>query len=256
MQVSTHADLRVQGAPRPSRRMPPSDSTMRMTLLRGFELRCGGEHVSLPFGTQRVLAFLALQECAVHRTYAAGTLWPDTMEERANASLRSALWRLRRSGYPLVRTSNTEIRLAPEVHVDLRDAVSFARRLLDRSRDVPETELDASALAGELLPDFYDEFVVLERERFHQLRLHALEALSERLSATGRFGQAIDVGMAAIAGEPLRESAHRTLIKVFLAEGNRADALRQYAVYRSLVRRELDAEPSPRMEELICGLRR
>ena len=69
--------------------------------------------------------------------------------------------------------------------------------------------------------------VVVERERFHQLRLHALEAMAERLIEMGRVGDGLLAALAATTDDPLRESAQRTLIKAHLAEGNTGEAVRQ-----------------------------
>src|SRR5262249_3418614 len=96
-------------------------------------------------------------------------------------------------------------------------------------------ELDA-----ELLPDWYDDWVLLERERLRELRLHALEALALRLAALGRFAEAVEAGLAAVRSEPLRESAHRVLIRLHLAEGNRHRALCQYREYTRLMRLDLN----------------
>src|SRR5207302_1114287 len=85
--------------------------------------------------------------------------------------------------------------------------------------------------AGVLLPGFYDDWVLDERDRLGQLRVHALEALCKHLTTRGRYGQAVAAGMAAVAAEPFRESAQVALIRAHLAEGNRADAVRQFARY-------------------------
>src|SRR4029079_7200585 len=98
--------------------------------------------------------------------------------------------------------------LAPAVRLDARQATAVAHRLLDSSSPYDPAYGVHVLLAVDLLPDWYDEWVVLERERFRQLRLHALEALCERLVAAGRRGEAVQAGLAAVAGEPLRESAH------------------------------------------------
>jgi DNA-binding SARP family transcriptional activator len=112
---------------------------------------------------------------------------------------------------------------------------------------------DAETLrhSGDLLPDWYDDWVVIERERFRQDRLHALEALCGQLTEAHRFGEAIAAGAAAVAAEPLRESAHRALVAAHLAEGNRGEALRQYQVFRRLIRSNLHIEPTERMRSLI-----
>jgi DNA-binding SARP family transcriptional activator len=68
----------------------------RLGLLQGFELVLDGRPVHLPLSGQRVLAFLALQNRPVQRVYVAGSLWLDASEHKANASLRTTLWRRRR----------------------------------------------------------------------------------------------------------------------------------------------------------------
>jgi DNA-binding SARP family transcriptional activator len=115
--------------------------------------------------------------------------------------------------------------------------------------------LSEFTLVGELLPDWYDDWVLLERERYRQLSLHALEALADRLTGLARFGEAADAALAAIAGEPLRESGHRALIRVHLAEGNPSEALREYDRFRQMLD-GLGLAPSPRLEELVRGLTR
>jgi DNA-binding SARP family transcriptional activator len=136
----------------------------------------------------------------------------------------------------------------------VREAIEVARRL--RDPDLPITELEqwGQFLSADILPDWYDDWVSVERERFRQLRLHALEALSERLVAAGRYALAIEAGVAAVAGEPLRESAHRVLIRAHVAEGNHSEAVRQYHAFRRLLQTELSLDPSPQMEALIGNL--
>ena len=86
------------------------------------------------------------------------------------------------------------------------------------------------------------------------MRLRALESLSDRHRAAGRFGAALDAGMAAVSCDPLRETAHRRLARVHIAEGNYAEALRQYDMYRKLARAELGIPPSPQFRKLIAPL--
>jgi DNA-binding SARP family transcriptional activator len=231
-----------------------SPETVQVDLLDGFELRCAGERVALPPAAQRVLAFLALRDRPVLRLHVAGILWLDASEERSCANLRSALWRLRRPGHELVEASGSHVALAPTVAVDVRRMVAAARRLLDGGPGGWDGELDG-ALTGELLPDWYEDWVLVERERLRQLQLHALESLSERLLEEGRFGYAAEAALAAVRMEPLRESAHRALVSVHLAEGNRGEAVRQYRAYRDRLEEELGLGPSPQMEALFDDLR-
>ncbi|MEV6714664.1 bacterial transcriptional activator domain-containing protein [Lentzea sp. NPDC051208] len=78
-----------------------------------------------------------------------------------------------------------------------------------------------------------------------QALLRALEALSERYLARGDHHHAHQAALAAVQTDPLRESAHRTLAELHLADGNPAQAVRQYQSYRTLPRAELGLEPSP-----------
>jgi len=212
--------------------------------------------VPLPMGSRRVLAFLSLQDRAVLRGYVAGALWPDTSEDRAQANLRSALWRLRRSGLGVVEANAVELRASPSLDVDVVEATALAHRLVGARESGEDLDSSVAAraralLTTDLLADWYDDWIIVARERFRQLRLHALEALSAILTAKGSFGEAADAALAAIAGEPLRESAHRSLIGVHLAEGNRGEALGQYERYRELLRRELGVDPSEQMRRLV-----
>ena len=227
---------------------------IRVSLSGAFELSRNGESVDLATPAQRVLAFLALHEHPVRRDHVAGVLWLDSNEERAAGSLRSALWRIRQCGEAIVESTQRGLRLSPAVFVDVREAVSWARRVVDASQPIEAADVRQAFIGGDLLADWYDDWVLLERERLRQLRLHALDVLTHRLVAAGRYAEAMEVGLGALRSEPLRESAQRAVISVHLAEGNRSEALRQYRTYRDLLRAHLDLEPSALMTGLINAL--
>jgi DNA-binding SARP family transcriptional activator len=207
----------------------------------------------LPHGTQRLLAFLALRERALERAAIAGTLWPEASEEHAHASLRSALSRLSSTTRTVIRVTTPELELADGVFVDIRDARSIAHRLLNPglTQESDLSDKAISTLSVDLLPDWYDDWAVAEAEEWRQLRLHALDALAERLTAAGRFADATSAALAAVKAEPLRETAHAALIRVYLAEGNRSEALKAYEQYRTLLDSELGLDPSPLIHVLI-----
>jgi DNA-binding SARP family transcriptional activator len=232
---------------------PPPKASLRLSLLDGFQLEADGSAVEVPLSAQRLVAFLAVHERPLLRTFIAGSLWLDNSEERAHANLRAALWRLRQAAARLVESRGAHLRLAPEVEVDFQRAMLVARVQIQSTFPTPEVDANLRLLlSGELLPDWYEEWIGVERERLRQLRLHALEALCERFAAAGRFGEAVDVGLAAVAVEPLRESAHRALISAHLAEGNTFEAARQFDSYRRLLWDALAAEPSPQLEEMVA----
>lgn len=221
---------------------------VRLCLLDGFEITGDSGRAELQPGPQRVVTFVALHDRPLLRDYVAGALWLDSTEERAAANLRSALWRIHRVEPRLIDASGHSLRLGAEVSVDLREMEALAHALL---RDDGPVEADVRGLSCDLLPDAYDDWVNFERERFRQLRLRALEALCDRLTRAGRLADALEVGLRCIAGEPLRESAHRAVMRVYLADGNPGDAIRQYQLCERLFAEQLGIRPSAQMEELL-----
>jgi DNA-binding SARP family transcriptional activator len=219
----------------------------------------GGPYVSVdgcrrevPEGSKRLLAFIALRRQRVERRHAAGLLWPVGSDERAAGNLRSALWRLRGADVDLLVVDKWSLRLRDDVAVDVDLLSGWAARLIGGTMRPDELTITPSwAEALELLPGWYDDWVLLERERLRQRVLHGLEALSRHLVTAGRFAEAVEAAMVAVAVEPLRESAQRALVTAHLAEGNRVEGRRCFEVYRQILRRDLGAEPAPDLTALV-----
>jgi DNA-binding SARP family transcriptional activator len=228
------------------------DDTPVLHLFGGPFVTYGRRRVSVPQGSKRLLVFVALHRDQVERGYAAGTLWPAGTEYRAAGNLRSALWRLSRAQLPLLRADKCYLSLQQEVVVDARLVAEWASRLISgRPSEADLTVLPAGADALDLLPGWYDDWALLERERLRQRMLHALEALSRRLVELGRCAEAVEAAMMAVGADPLRESAQRALITAHLAEGNWSEGHRQLAIYRRTLQRELGLEPD---RELVAML--
>ena len=222
---------------------------MRLALMGNFTLAVADRAVRLPMTAQRLVAFVALARKPVSRLYVAGHLWPDASDPRAAASLRSALWRVRRAG-DVVRADAYDLELDPAVEVDVSAALDLARRVEGSSLSAPEA--GALCRTDDLLPGWYDEpWLDIERECFRVRRVHALERLAERLTAEGRLAEALEAGMAAVTADPWRETAHRALIRVQLAEGNTAEAVRHFHAWEQLSERSLGVKASPLMRELV-----
>ncbi|MGH3824078.1 MAG: AfsR/SARP family transcriptional regulator [Pseudonocardiaceae bacterium] len=219
----------------------------------------GGPHVTLgerrweiPEGSKRLLVFVALHRRRVERRHAAGTLWPIGDDSRAAGNLRSALWRLRGAGIDLLAADKWSLTLYDEVIVDVHVVSNWAGRLIGgTASDDDLAVLPWWVDALDLLPGWYDDWALVERERMRQRVLHALEALNRRLVDAGRYAEAVEAAMLAVGAEPLRESAQRALIEAHLAEGNWVEGWRSYQAYRDLLRRELSVEPSTDLVALL-----
>jgi DNA-binding SARP family transcriptional activator len=243
----------LSGAPVPAAAASGAEQP-QVTLLGGFGLRVGGEMVPLAPGPQRLVAVLALHEPTLHRGYIAGLLWGDSTEAHAHGSLRSALWKLQMARPGVVTTQGDALALSTQVDVDIRHAVSLARALVTGRFAEDAIALLEPRFCCELLPGWYDEWVLIERERYRQLSIHALESLCEHLTASRRYGAAVLAGLAAVDKEPLRESAHRALIKVYIAEGNASEAIRRYREFERIAVYNLGVGPSAMMRSLLSQI--
>jgi DNA-binding SARP family transcriptional activator len=232
---------------------PREPAGFHLRLLGRFELYQGARPLHVSPSGERLLAYLGIRSEPVGRGTAAAELWPACTGTRAAANLRSAVWRL--PGHDqggLVACSPQHLVLDARVSVDLHDLTrqvgpgGAARR--------PGADVDVDVLRQDVLPEWPEEWLTGTREWFRQIRLHALEALCDRYRDDGRLDAALDAGITAVAADPLRESAHRRLTLVHIEEGNFAEALRQYDVYRKLLRLELGLPPSPHFRRLVAPL--
>jgi DNA-binding SARP family transcriptional activator len=238
----------------PVARVPslPSVNPSRLVLLDGFHLLSSGQPADTPQGVRRLVAFLAVHGSRT-RSETAGTLWPETSEGRARANLRTALWRLHQMRLDIVTSARDLLALDRTVCVDLDEFVELVRDVLANHGRAATSPRALATLtgAGELLPGWYDDWILTERERIRQLRLHALEALAYQLIEARRYGEAVEAALTAVRLEPLRESAVRSLIAVHLAERNYVEAVRRYRAFREELRTELQVEPSRELASLL-----
>src|SRR5260370_33744392 len=163
-----------------------------------------------------------LADTKVDRRHAAGSLWPDGNDERAAGDLRSAMWRLRCCGIDIVESDKQFLWLRPGTLVDVTVVSDWAERLAEGS--ITRADLRAvtwRTAAMDLLPGWYDDWVIFERERIRQRLLHALEALSRHLIADGPYAEAVEAPLIAVGADPPRGTAHRAPVEARLPRANR-----------------------------------
>lgn len=225
-----------------------SDATVsrRLRLLGGWWLLVDGAPVAMGGREQRLTALLALTGQRA-RAQVAGILWPDSTDARALASLRRAVLEAQRRSPGLLLVDRTSIALAPDVVVDIDDL----RAAVSRAGTEADPGLLAALVGEELLPGWYDEWVTPERERLQQQRVRALEQVARQALARGEHALAVEAAHAAVAIEPLLESASELAIRAHVARGDRGGAVRELDRYRVVVKDELGVVPSPALEALV-----
>jgi DNA-binding SARP family transcriptional activator len=230
-----------------------SSADRAIRLFGGPYIQSARSRLDIPEGSKRLLVFVALRPGRTERRHVAGILWPDVDEGRAAGNLRSALWRLHKADIDVVESDKHSLATRTGAVLDIDLIKEWSHRVISgraTARDLAKVPNGTESF--DLLPGWYDDWVLLERESIRQRMLHALEALSYFLIDEDRSGEAVLVSMSAVTADPLRESAHRAVICAHLAEGNLSEAHRTLESYRVLLWRELRVSPG---EELTALLR-
>lgn len=224
-------------------------SDVRLYLLGGFELAIDGERTrTLQPAAQRLIAFVALTARGVERDFAALQLWPDTSEDRTRANLRSALWRIRQLPVALIETTPSRLRLDENVWLDVHDGLAD---FVETAEHGPASPMPFEAMFTGLLPDWYDDWLTIEREKIRQYTLRALEVRARAALDTGQPYDAIQVALTAMAMDPLRESTCRLVVEAHLSEGNQHEARRTAAEFRDRLRADSGMSPPADLASLL-----
>jgi DNA-binding SARP family transcriptional activator len=179
-------------------------------------------------------------------------LWPETDEQRALARLRTAIWRVNQVVPQLIESLGEQVDLTTYTEIDVREQIEHSMGVLGGGT-VDAATWAAGIPTRDLLPDWHDEWLIDDRERLRQLRLHTLEDIAEQLCRQGHFGLAIDAALTVLRADVLRESAHRAVLRVHLAEGNIAEAQRAYQSCVETFERELGVRPTPATSALLTA---
>jgi DNA-binding SARP family transcriptional activator len=210
--------------------------------------------------SQALLAYLALHAGQPQpRDKLAALLWSEAPARRARQSLRQALLEVRRALPPGGLVEDGEaVAMAPgAVEID----VAVFERLVAGGAS-SGLEQAAVLYRGDLLEGLgvqdapFEEWLLAERERLRELALDALARLLAHHVQAGSREPAIRTAIRLLAVDPVAESAHRTLMRLYADAGRRGAALRQYQTCLDTLRRELQAEPEAETRELYQSLLR
>lgn len=238
-------------------------ASLEIDLLGAFRLRVGGQPVELAGRRERaLLAYLALPPGRSHpRDKLAGLLWSERGEKQARDSLKQAVLKLRKAlgdAQPAPLPSDREfVTLEPKA-VSL-DAARFEQLITEGT---PDSLARASALyRGELLEGLelgesaFQEWLLIERRRLHDLACAALTRLLDGQMAAARHEEAAVTAHRLLTLDPLMEGAHRALMRIHAAQGQAALALKQYQACRDALQRELGTKPDAETERLCQSIR-
>lgn len=215
--------------------------------------------LKLPRSTQALLAYLLLQPHLVPREVLLDVFWVDHSPDRARSSLTTALWRLRqllepddvRPGTYLITRNTGEVGFNWGSGHWL-DTEWFEQRIYPLLRkpiadlsddDLKEIEGVLTLYRGDLLEGMYEDWALRERERFRSLHLNCLTRLMECYAGRKNFEQSIAMALEILRRDPVREEIHRALMRLYLDNGQRTLAIRQYLQCRDFLDHELEVPP-------------
>jgi DNA-binding SARP family transcriptional activator len=231
---------------------------LTLGLLGPFEARlASGEVLAIRTRkAQALTAFLSLPLGQRHSRGALATLlWGEMLETQARGNLRQTLFNLRKNLGPaapaLCATSET-VSLDPAT-VDV-DVAAFAKLVDDGT---PDSLGRAAALyRGELLAgvtfeeEAFEQWLTGARERLRELAIEGFTKLVRYRRETGSLEGAIRIGRQLVALDPVEESGHRMLMRLYAEAGRRSAALRQYQDCVTQLQRDLGVEPEAATREL------
>ena len=216
------------------------EPTRRLAVVGGLGV-LPSVRLSLP--SRRLLAFLAVAGPEASRGVVAGRLWADIPETQARANLRRAIWQ---SPGGWVVADGDELRLDAEVDLTRLHEVACAA-----IEGAPLTMDEIDLLSRDLLPGWHEEWAIPAQEAFHLLRVQALEAACVTMTQQRMHALATQAGTAALAADPLRESAAYALILAHLQEGNRHAAAMRFRAFARTLEEELGVAPDPRLARAV-----
>lgn len=208
--------------------------------------------------SQALLYYLAVTGSPQRRATLAALLWPDSAEQKAAMSLRTALSDLRKLlGEQLVVTGQT-VSLKPEaLRLDVAQFEELLRRTGDDEVDALQGQAAVSLYGGDFLAGFhapgapdFERWMALERERLRQAMLQALLALAAWHEAQRDLAASLDQLTRLLAMEPASEAGHRQKMVVLARMGQRSAALLQYEACRRALAEELGVDPAPETSAL------
>jgi DNA-binding SARP family transcriptional activator len=223
---------------------------MRVRLVGEIAVEVDGLAPHLPAGRPlSLLGWLALNPGLHPRAAIAGRFWPDVLDDSARASLRSALWALRRSlGSAALVANRDRVGLAEGTWVDVLEA--------ERLRAEGRCEEALALYEGLLLAGLDDEWVLEARDAHRECVIATLETLAREADQAGDARRAVELTRKQATLEPLSESIHRSLLRRLEASGDRGAALAEYGELRSRLLTRLKTAPSAETQALADSVRR
>ena len=228
---------------------------LKAQLLGNFRIILDQQDISSTFSerVRLLFAYLLLNpEAPTSRKQLAFTFWPDTSESQARTNLRNLLHILRKSlqeagTFFEVDSHSIKWRDNASINLDVqsfRESISTAEICGSDRERISYLQQAVNHYRGELLPDLYNDWLLKQREELHQLFVNALFTIGALLEDNRQYPEAIQAMNRLIQSDPLNELAYQRSMRFHVLNNDRTGALQVYHACSTVLRQELDVEPS------------
>jgi len=218
-----------------------------------------------------LLAYLIVEAQHPHRREKlAGLLWPEWPERAAHGNLRRVLANLRlaigdhQAAPPFLHISRHTIQFnsASDAWVDVTAFTELLEAKGDLQQLIGQLEKAVALYQGDFLEGFsipdsaaFEEWALLNRERFRRLMMVALHRLGRCHEQRGDYESALRHAWRQVELEPWQEEGHQQVMRLLALSGQRSAALAQYESCRRLLAQELGVEPAEETTRLYEQIR-
>ena len=187
-------------------------------------------------------------------------MWPDVSPEDLNVRFKNTLYRLRRAiGNQAILLGDQGYRFNKMLDY-FYDVETFLTNL-QNAQETPDILQKVSQLnsavqqyRGDYLIDFDQMWVMAEREHYRRMYMDALIQLAEFYYQELELVSALNFCMQALDEDPALEGAHRLVMQIHAASGNKAEVIRQYEQCRRVLKETFDVPPSQQTRDLFDTL--
>ena len=200
------------------------------------------------------------------REHLADLFWTEQSLDKSRKYLRKSLWQLRKTlKYRLGNATNQLIITRPgwlqinpdaDIWIDITEFENRYRAVLDvcgwemNEAQYLSTNTAVELYRGDLLDGWFDDWILLQREKYRDMYIEMLEKLMEYCEMKEQFNSAISFGEKILEQDPIQEQVHLRLIKVKWLLGDRVSAMRQYCKCRDALWDELAVHPGSELQEI------
>lgn len=213
-----------------------------------------------PRRAAELLCYLLLYRERLHeREKLATLLWPEAPPTQSKRYLRQLLWQLQsalnhtpEAHTHLLATDHTRLGINGQAAywLDLQVFETAFAAVADQpgralcAQQAEQLQLAVQLYQGDLLEGWYQDWCILERDRFQNMYLAMLDKLLSYSEAHHAYEAGLNYGIQILRYDRAREQTHRQLMRLHYLAGNRIAALHQYELCVTTLREELDVEPT------------